>query len=131
MTAKALDESLSLGTVSVLALAGSTAQPAPTREEPRASPGEGGLVFPLDRTSVPGPLSPSPGYNDTSEFMAGSVAVAVFLVESNGAAYDWSDSEVNQTLDGIYAGLSWWAGQEPKARPPFSHEPPVRPPTAG
>ena len=130
MTARAIGLLLSLGIVSVLAFAGSTAQPAPTREEPRASPGEGGLVFPLDRTSVPGPLSPSPGYNDTSEFMAGSVAVAVFLVESNGAAYDWSDSEVNQTLDGIYAGLSWWASQERKARLAFSYELHVRPPTA-
>src|SRR3990172_8376525 len=130
MTARAIGLLLSLGIVFVLPSAEPPPQPAPPRKEPRASPGEGGLVFPLDRTSVPGPLGPSPGHNDTSEFMAGSVAVAVFLVESNGAAYDWSDSEVNQTLDGIYAGLSWWASQERKAPLAFSYELHVRPPTA-
>lgn len=87
-------------------------------------------MLPLADTSGPTPSIPGPGYNDTSEFMVGSVAVAVFLVESSGAAYDWSDSEVNQTLDGIYSGLAWWVSQEPKARLSFSYELHIRQPTS-
>ncbi len=71
-------------------------------------------IFPFDRPQPPvaGPvnaLSPlSPGYYDTSEFFMGSVAVGVFLMESNGSTYNWSDSEVTQTLNGIYAAMDWW-----------------------
>ena len=54
--------------------------------------------------------------------MMGSVAVGVFLVESTGTALDWSDVEVNETLEGIYAGLDWWASEEPRARLSFSYE---------
>ncbi len=71
-------------------------------------------------------MTPGPGSSDLSEFMIGSVAVGIFLVESQGHDYDWTDSEVNQTLQGIYAGLAWWASLEPAARLSFSYEPHVR-----
>ncbi len=74
--------------------------------------------------------SPGPGYDDTSEFFVGSVAVGLFLVESNGHAYDWSDEEVAQTLEGIYGALSWWASMEPRANLSFAYELHIREPTS-
>ncbi len=53
--------------------------------------------------------SPDAGYYDTSEYMAGSVAVGVWLLESAGSAYDWTQDEVDQTLAGIQAALVQWA----------------------
>jgi len=91
--------------------------------------GEAALISPLARIRGEDPLAPAPGYDDASEYFAGSVGVAVFLVESTGPAYDWSDAEVTESLDGIYAGLSWWASQEPRARLTFSYELYVREPT--
>lgn len=73
--------------------------------------------------------SPAPGYEETSEFFAGRVGVAIFLVESSGNVYDWTDAEVTETLDGIYAGLTWWAAQEPKAHLSFTYELHIREPT--
>ena len=96
---------------------------------PGAASGERSRTAPLVQAPVPRPLTPGPGYNDTSEFYIGSVAVGVFLVESAGSAYDWSDGEVTQTLDGIYSGLAWWASVEPKARLSFSYELHIREPT--
>ena len=47
-------------------------------------------------------------YYDTSEFMAGSVAVGVWLLEAAGPGYDWSAAEVTQTLAGVQSGLENW-----------------------
>jgi len=91
--------------------------------------GEAALISPLARTRGVDPLAPAPGYDDASEYFAGSVGVAVFLAESTGPAYDWSDAEVTESLDGIYAGMSWWASQEPRARLTFAYELYVREPT--
>ena len=60
----------------------------------------------------------------------GSVGVGVFLVESTGSAYDWTDAEVTQSLDGVYAGLAWWASQDLRANLSFANELHVREPTA-
>jgi len=128
MGMRAIGLFVAVAMLAVVVGAGSSHAAAP-RDEPRAVSGEGGLVSPLAQSSGPEPLSPGPGYDDASEFMAGSVAVAVFLVESDGAAYDWSDAEVSQTLNGIYAGLAWWASVEPKARLSFSYETYIRQPT--
>lgn len=87
---------------------------------------ERALVMPRPRSSVVAPAGPAPGYDETSEFFAGRVGVSVLLVESAGSAYNWTDAEVTQTVDGIYAGLAWWATQEPKARLSFSYELHVR-----
>ncbi len=80
----------------------------------------------------PGPdvPSPGPGYDDTSEFFVGSVALGIFLAESTGHAYDWSDAEVSQTLEGIYGALSWWASEEPKANLSFTYELHIRVPVS-
>lgn len=98
--------------------------------EPRALSGERVRVARLAQLPDVRSSTPGPGYNDTSEFFIGSVAVGVFLVESTGSAYDWSDAEIAQTLNGTYAGLNWWAFQEPKARLTFSYELHIREPTA-
>lgn len=90
---------------------------------------ERALVAPRPRISPSAGESPAPGYNETSEFFAGHVGVAVFLVESDGSAYNWNDAEVNQTQNGIVAGLSWWATEEPKAHLSFSYEYHIREPT--
>ncbi|OGS48054.1 MAG: hypothetical protein A3K68_05170 [Euryarchaeota archaeon RBG_16_68_13] len=92
--------------------------------------GEGALVSPLSAPSPSGTLGVAPGYDDASEFFMGDVAVGVFLVESAGFAYDWSDAEANQTLNGIYAGMDWWVGQDARARLSFEYELHVRTPTA-
>ena len=130
MSASTIGLLLAVTVVLSVGVVGASTAPAAPQNELRSSRGEGGLVSPLAQTSMPSPLSPSPGYDDASEFMAGNVGVAIFLVESTGAAYDWSGSEVNQTLNGIYGGLTWWARQEPKAHLSFSYELHLRQPTA-
>lgn len=113
-------------TATLVAFLAPTAFPA--QGVPSEHTGEEALVSPL--ATGPRPAGgPDPGYYDVSEFMMGSVAVAVFLVESEGDAYDWTDAEANQTLGGIYAGLAWWASQEPLARLNFSYEVYLREPT--
>lgn len=42
--------------------------------------------------------APVAGYYETSEYLAGSVAVGIIIVESNGTRYDWADYEVNETI---------------------------------
>jgi len=68
--------------------------------------------------------SPDPGYYETSEYMIGSIAVGVFLLESDGSVdpstEDWSPEEEAQVHDEIEAALSWWASQNPGARVSFT-----------
>jgi hypothetical protein len=45
---------------------------------------------------------------DTSEFMAGTVAVGVWLLESAGTTYDWTEEEKTISLAGVQAGLDAW-----------------------
>ncbi len=47
-------------------------------------------------------------YYDTSEFMAGSVAVGVWLLEDPGTTYNWSATEQTQTYGGVQASLDNW-----------------------
>lgn len=47
-------------------------------------------------------------YYDTSEFLAGRVAVGVWLLEDAGPGMVWSASEVTETLGGVQAGLDNW-----------------------
>jgi hypothetical protein len=47
-------------------------------------------------------------YYDTSEFMAGSVAVGVWLLEDPGTTYDWTPAEQAQTYGGVQASLDNW-----------------------
>jgi hypothetical protein len=68
----------------------------------------------------------TPGYYQTSEYMAGSVAVGIVLVESDGSVdpstEDWTDSEKQLVFDEIVAALDWWAGLEPRANLTFVYD---------
>ncbi len=53
----------------------------------------------------------------TSEFMTGTVAVALFYVESNGIIdpdlYTWNTTDETSVFNQALSGLSWWASQAP------------------
>ncbi|MFN0151464.1 MAG: FlgD immunoglobulin-like domain containing protein [bacterium] len=50
-------------------------------------------------------------YYDTSEFLAGSSAVGIWLLEAAGATYDWTQAEEDQTLAGVQASLANWVAK--------------------
>lgn len=63
-----------------------------------------------DLLSKQGLLELDKGNSDT---MAGTVAVTLFFVESNGTGadpnlYTWTDSAVQEYLAGVNTGLAWW-----------------------
>jgi hypothetical protein len=62
---------------------------------------------PLHHSYVP------PGFSDTSEYMMGTVAVKVILMESTGAASmeDWSAIERSNIQNEIQQALNWWEGR--------------------
>jgi hypothetical protein len=68
----------------------------------------------------------TPGYYQTSEFMAGSVAVGIVLVESNGridrSTENWTSGEKQTVFNEIVAGLQWWAALEPNAGLTFVYD---------
>ena len=70
--------------------------------------------------------SVAPGYFQTSEYMAGSVAVGIILVESNGrvdpSTEDWTSDEKQLVVNKIVAGLNWWARLEPRAHLSFVYD---------
>ena len=72
------------------------------------------------------PPSLSPDYYQTSEFMAGSVAVGIILLESDGrvdpSSEDWTPDERQRVFSEIVAALNWWAELEPRANLTFVYE---------
>ncbi len=106
--------------------------PAPalnlTAAENPADPQPGAFVAPdlpaLDVAS----LSPAvtPGYYQTSEYMAGSVAVGIVLVESDGrvdpSTENWTNDEKQLVFSKIVAALNWWATLEPRAHLSFVYD---------
>lgn len=73
--------------------------------------------------------SPSPGYYDTSEYLLGSIAVGIILPESIKGTYNWTETEINQTVSGIKKAMEWWTSQEPNANLSFSFDLHVQVPT--
>jgi hypothetical protein len=59
------------------------------------------------------PAPPSPGYYETSEFMAGDVAVGIILPESDGTidtqTENWAAGRMTSVVTEIQTGLNWWA----------------------
>lgn len=57
----------------------------------------------------------TPQYFSNSDIMDGTVAVAVFLVESNGSidpnVYSWSQADQDLAIQQILEGLNWWVVQ--------------------
>jgi hypothetical protein len=83
----------------------------------------------LSRTfsEAPAPsTSLSPNYQKTSEYLIGSVAVGVVLLESNGtidaSTENWTSSRESQVISKIQAGLSWLAGCNPDAHVSFVYD---------
>jgi hypothetical protein len=70
--------------------------------------------------------SVTPGYYQTSEYMAGSVAVGVVLVESDGridpSTENWTGAEKQLVFSEIVAALNWWAELEPRANLSFVYD---------
>jgi len=70
--------------------------------------------------------SVTPGYYQTSEYMAGSVAVGIVLVESDGSVdpstEDWTEDEKQLVFSKIVAALNWWADLETKASLSFVYD---------
>jgi hypothetical protein len=70
--------------------------------------------------------SVTPGYYQTSEYMVGSVAVGIILVESDGSVdpstEDWTADEKQLVFNEIVAGLNWWAELEPRANLSFVYD---------
>lgn len=76
--------------------------------------------------STSGGVSITPGYYQTSEYMAGSVAVGIVLIESNGSVdpstENWTSDEKQLVFNELMAALNWWAKLEPKANLSFVYE---------
>jgi len=68
----------------------------------------------------------TPGYYQTSEYMAGSVAVGIVLLESDGSVdpstEDWTSDEEQHVFSEIVAALDWWAEREPRANLSFVYD---------
>ena len=65
----------------------------------------------------------TPGYFQTSEYMAGSVAVGIVLVQCNGSldpcTENWTAEEKQLVYNKIVAATRWWASLEPRAHLSF------------
>jgi hypothetical protein len=62
-------------------------------------------------SNPPGPSSHFPGLDQTSEFMAGSVAVGIILPESNEMSpntENWTTERQTEVFNKIVEGLDWW-----------------------
>lgn len=68
----------------------------------------------------------TPGYFQTSDYMAGSVAVGIILVESDGSidssSEDWTAAEKQLVFSEVVAALDWWAKLEPRANLSFVYD---------
>ncbi len=80
---------------------------------------------PANELSIAG-SSGRPGYYDTSTFMAGSVAVGIVLLESNGtveaSSEDWTADEKQLVLNEIVNALNWWTNLKPEAGLTFVYD---------
>jgi hypothetical protein len=69
--------------------------------------------FPPDLLEDQGLLRLEKGNSDT---MAGTVAVSLFFVESDGTQsdpdlYDWTDDAVQEYIEGVNTGMAWWSSK--------------------
>lgn len=54
---------------------------------------------------------PSPGLNETSEYMIGDIAIGVIFLESAGSGEDWTTTEQNNVIQKIQWSNIWWSVQ--------------------
>jgi len=81
---------------------------------------------PSNETLLAASASITPSYYQTSEFMAGSVAVGIVLVESDGSVdpstEDWTAVEKQKIFDKVVTGFNWWVEKEPRAHLSFVYD---------
>ncbi len=84
-------------------------------------------VVPFEVRARLGAAAPSPpGANElqTSEYLMGSTAIALILMESNGgndpSTEDWTSQEKSQVVSECLAGMDWWAFVYPYSVAPLS-----------
>src|SRR2546428_5991708 len=106
MSASAIGLLLAVAVVLSIAVVGASTAPTTIRTDLRSSRGEGGLVSPLAQTSMQSPLSPSPGYDDASEFMAGDGGGATLLVLRPRPPHGRAGGGGEQNLRRGYRGLT-------------------------
>jgi len=96
---------------------------------PAGHPPEAGLASAgggVTRSSDVGPLPSghTAGFTDTSEYLLGSVAVSVFLVESDGTGdvqtENWTAVDVSAVQTEVQDALAFWAAAEPRANVTFN-----------
>ena len=111
---------MAVSLLSLIALGGARAD--------EAQPREGHFVAPDANTGAAlqaqaAAASLTPGFNQTSEFMLGSVAVGLILPESDGTIdpnlTDWTVEQRARVLDEVTQGLEWWSQLAPPARLSF------------
>lgn len=73
-----------------------------------------------------GSSSPRPAFEETSQFMIGSVAVGIILPESNGitdaSTENWTEAQRTRIVGEIVNALNWWAEREPAAQLSFVYD---------
>lgn len=76
----------------------------------------------------PATTSLSPGLDQTSEFMCGTVGLDIFFLESNGTldvnSEDWTSAQRDKVAEEVVAGSNWWiqtatTGGQPSANLSF------------
>jgi hypothetical protein len=81
---------------------------------------------PDSQINAAGAILSTPGYFQTSDYLAGSVAVGIILVESDGSidrsSENWTPAEQQLVFNEIAAGLNWWANLEPRAKLSFVYD---------
>lgn len=81
---------------------------------------------PAGDVNLAGASSVIPGYYQTSEYMAGTVAVGIVLVESNGdtdpSSENWTTDEKQLVFSEIVNAMNWWATLEPRANLSFVYD---------
>ena len=96
-------------------------QPAPPQDDALLPPGRPAAM----EMAAEGMTSTPPDYYQTSEFLAGRVAVSIIMPESNGTIdanqEDWSTARQDAVVGEIAAALNWWAVREPAAGLSFTY----------
>ncbi|MGB9585918.1 MAG: hypothetical protein ACPL7A_00690, partial [Anaerolineales bacterium] len=68
----------------------------------------------------------APGYYQTSEFMAGKIAVGIIYPESNGTldpnSENWNQIRMDKVVSKIQSAMNWWATQNPNGKLSFIYD---------
>ena len=68
----------------------------------------------------------TPGYYQTSEFMAGKIAVGIIFPESNGLSdpnlENWDNARMNTVITKIQSAMDWWKNQNPNGHLSFYYD---------